>query len=353
MSAYDAGLVLPSRGSRLINIQPSGVSWPVEVHIACTVPHRRSHVSGSSVDQRFTPLEDLPTVFYNSPSGDPGSLALLDAPDENTTYPGSWVFALQEQGVIGRVCTWDRPGYGFSEVMSGADLGNVADGLWDALRGVGESAERGWLLVGEGYGESVYPFSHPVQKLISSLVNRVLASRHPSHVRSLLHLDAQTALTYFADPVVPPISLLAHRLISIYIPALITPLGLTRISSIGSSSSTRILASAYDHTLRLNENILKARLQEVLGSHSHSSASFRALLESGRDYPRDRPAIIVSSQQRMEADEAWAAGQRGLASEVTSEEGLVEWIKVDAGHRVCDGSGRAICEDAVKRLLGV
>lgn len=55
----------------------------------------------------------------------------------------------------------------------------------------------------------------------------------------------------------------------------------------------------------------------------------------------------------MDSLEGWQEGQRGLAEEVTSEEGLVDWIKVPGvGHWVCEGEGRPICEKALRRLVG-
>ena len=54
----------------------------------------------------------------------------------------------------------------------------------------------------------------------------------------------------------------------------------------------------------------------------------------------------------MEKDERWTEGQRGLAEEVTSDEGLVGWEKVPGvGHAVCEGPGRKVCERAVRLLL--
>jgi len=74
----------------------------------------------------------------------------------NATNPGRWLFDMQEKGHVGRVCVWDRPGYGFSEVLSSADLGMVADALYMVLDYQGEvkRAEKGagFMLVGEGYG---------------------------------------------------------------------------------------------------------------------------------------------------------------------------------------------------------
>ncbi|KAK8849618.1 hypothetical protein IAR55_004953 [Kwoniella newhampshirensis] len=329
ISAYDGSLPLPSPQSALVRVQPDSAAWPVNVHIACTPAPSNS---------------SLPTVIYTSPSGVPGSLALFPSPlvpsGIDATNPGRWIFDLQEKDQVGRVCTWDRPGYGFSDVLGGADLGIVADSLWLALKGVNETDKsRGLVMVGEGYG---------------GLVSRVLASRHSLHIHSMLHLEAQTASTYFSDP---PTTTFLSRLISRLPSSLITPLSLSRLPSVllrRSNSLSRILASSHPspNTVRLNEKLQKARLQETIGSLSRSSASFRALLESGRKYPAGKKAIVISSKDRMNKDGVWAEGQRVLAEEVTSEEGLLSWAKVEGvGHFVCEGQGRRVCEDSLKKLL--
>ncbi|OCF43814.1 hypothetical protein I317_02256 [Kwoniella heveanensis CBS 569] len=332
ISAYDGTLPLPSDHSRLLSVRPSSSQWSINLHLACT--------SGNS---------SLPTIVYTSPSGVPGSLALLPSPlapaNEDAENPGRWLFDLQERGEVGRVCTWDRPGYGFSDVLSNADLGGIADALWEGLK-VGNIVSRqnkargkGLMLVGEGYG---------------GLVSRIVASRHPSYVHSLLHLDAQTASTYFDEP---STSVFLSRLTSRLFPSVLTPLSLNRLPSVllrRSTSLSRILASSYPlpSTARLNEKLRKARLQETMGSQSRTSASFRALLESGHAYPASTPAIVISSKKRMDEDEQWAEGQRVLAQEVTAEEGLMSWKQVnEVGHYVCEGHGKKVCEDAVEKLL--
>ncbi|WWC95765.1 hypothetical protein V866_002631 [Kwoniella sp. B9012] len=329
ISAYDGSLPLPSSSSQLVKVQPSSSQWPINIHLACTS-------SNSS----------LPIIVYTSSSGVPGSLALLPSPlppaNEGSENPGRWLFDLQEQGRVGRICTWDRPGYGFSDVLSNADLGGIADSLWEALSNAGvirKSKEEGLIMVGEGYG---------------GLVSRVFASRHPSSIHSFLHLDAQTASTYFHEP---STTQFLSRLSSRLFPSLLTPLSLNRLPSVllrRSTSLSRILASSHPSpsTARLNEKLRKSRLQETIGSQSRTSASFRVLLESGYKYPSTKPAIVISSEKRMREDENWAEGQRVLAEEVTSDDGLVDWIKVDkVDHFVCENDGRQICEDSIVKLL--
>lgn len=49
------------------------------------------------------------------------------------------------------MCVWDRPGYGFSEVLGSAELGSIAESLWLALDKMEETGDL--ALVGEGFGE--------------------------------------------------------------------------------------------------------------------------------------------------------------------------------------------------------
>ncbi len=190
-------------------------------------------------------------------------------------------------------------------------------------------------------------------------MTRVFASRRQSAIHSLLHIEAQTAQTYFNENPrgLSVTSLLLHRIATRLLPSLVTPLSFSRFPSVilrRSTSLSRILASSHPgpSTVPLNENLRKARLQETFGAHSHASSSFRALLESGRSYPAGTPAIVISSSRRLAEDEEWAAGQRGLAEEVTGEDALVSWEKVDGiGHWVCEGEGKSVCESSVKKLL--
>jgi hypothetical protein len=174
----------------------------------------------------------------------------------------------------------------------------------------------------------------------------------------MLHLDAQTAQTYFNEPPNNAITTFLHRLTTRQIPAMLTPLSVRRFPSLllrRSTSLSRILGSTHPSpsTAHLSETMQKARLQESFNSHSHTSTSFRSLLKSGREYPANKPAIVITSQHRIDTVDGWEEGQRGLAEEVTSEEALVDWIKVQGvGHWVCEGEGRRVCEQALKKLIG-
>ena len=155
ISAYDATLPLPSPQSQLVSIRPSTSPWSIKIHIACSDPP-----NSTSLTRPF-PHKRLPTVLYESASGVPGSLATLDYPlppsDEETELPGKWILDMQEEGRVGRVCVWDRPGYGFSDVLGGAELGTIAESLWLALDEVKEHSDL--VVVGEGFGGYVFQVS--------------------------------------------------------------------------------------------------------------------------------------------------------------------------------------------------
>ena len=156
ISGYDRETPLPSKASRLLAVHPSSSTWPFTVHLACTDAPNRNRTHHKSLLAAPRSSANVPTILYESPSGVPGSLALLDVPlppgSEDAENPGRWIFDLQQRGELGRVCVWDRPGYGFSEVMNDADLGGIADALWLALNQAGEIDGRKFMLVGEGYG---------------------------------------------------------------------------------------------------------------------------------------------------------------------------------------------------------
>lgn len=180
-----------------------------------------------------------------------------------------------------------------------------------------------------------------------------------------MHIEAQTAQTYFDEHPrsLSTFRLFLHRITTRLLPSLLTPLGLpSRLPSAlfrRSTSESRVLASVYPKpdTSRLNQRLQKARLQETFASHSHTSHSFRTLLDSERDYPRGAPAVVLSSKRHMEDDQDWAQGQRGLWEEVTGEEGRQsgDWVVLDqdvGGRHVCESpEGSKACNDAVRKVI--
>lgn len=203
---------------------------------------------------------------------------------------------------------------------------------------------------------------------LHSMVTRVFASRHKKHVHSILHIDAQTAQTYFRFP--PGWNLLSlrlHRLWDHLLPSLVSPLGLHRFYSLFTMydpSISRILASKRPppSTAKLSEKMLRSLLAETYQAHTHDGQSYTDLLKAQPPkYPSDTPAIILSSRQQMEKEKSWAEGQRSLAEEITSETGRVDWqiIKGNAPHDLCsptggkDARGRRACSRALVHLFSL
>lgn len=384
LTAYDNALPLPKDESKLVRVHPKGYPWSFNVHLLCTDPPKHGESDGDDdgtatlynfpSDHR-TPRKNhthVPTIIYEAPSGVPGSIAHLKParlpyknnpfpvprPPNNGTvdesqsspYPGSWILSLQASHKVGRVCVWDRPGYGFSDSGS-TELGQVADALQEALEKTGEKGP--FILVGDGYG---------------GLITRVFASRHRKHVHSILHIDAQTAQTYFRFP--PRYNLLTlqvDRFFNHLIPTLLSPLGITRFYSLFAyydSATARILASKRPNpsSTYLSEKMQATLLREMYLSHTHDSPSYKTLLSAQPPkYPADKPAIILSSDEMMQRDKAWAEGQRSLAEEITSEEHRISWeiVKGRTGHDICspyggkDGRGRRYCTRALKTLFAL
>lgn len=365
ISAYDASIPLPSQYSQLVQIQPAGALWPIDIHIACIPPAAGN--STSDIDAASVKSTKPVVVMYEPPSGVPGSLALLTepiAPDgPDAVYPGQWLVRAQREGKLSKhatVCIWDRPGYGFSDVLPGADLGSIGLALTSALKAQGVAAleasiassrkvEPDFILVGEGYG---------------GLLTRVFASAHPSSMAGFVHIEAQTARTYFNENprALSTFSLALHRFTTRLLPSVLSPLGLARIPSVllrRSTSLSRILSPGRrGKTLSLNQNTVKARLQETYNSHSHTSGSWRALLrtqtgDKARRFPRDKPSVVISEKGHMERDEEWKEGQKGLAKQVIGDEGLKGWWVVDnEGKRgVCEGKNGDKCLEAVLEVM--
>ncbi|KAJ9112734.1 hypothetical protein QFC22_006236 [Naganishia vaughanmartiniae] len=394
LSAYDNTTPLLREESKLVSVQPKGYPWSYNVHLLCADPPKKGEAG--EADPTFTmSLGDLdvlsgggdqfppdhkrprkntthfPTILYEAPSGVPGSIAFLPParvrnpnnpfpqpqPPNNGTeinqvspYPGSWIVALQAAHKVHRVCVWDRPGYGFSDTGP-VEFGQVVESLHQALERSGEKGP--FILVGDGYG---------------GLLTRVFAAKYASLVHSVLYVDSQSAQTWFRfPPEYNMLTLRVHRFFTHLLPTLISPLGITRFYSLFTQydpSMSRVLASKRPSpsTAQLSTPLRSRLTAEVYESHTHHSASYTALLKAQPPrYPSDKPAIILSSDEQMQRNKAWAEGQRALAEEITSETGREAWVVVKGGvgHDLCsptggkDGRGRRACSRALIHLFSI
>ncbi|KAL5640244.1 hypothetical protein ACGC1H_007499 [Rhizoctonia solani] len=329
LTAVDSSVLPPFEKSRFHSVQPNPSDWSFKVHLACSGPTSMAPPLGllNTTASGRGKIRNVPTVIYESMRGVPGSLG------------GDWVVNLRETGRVGRVCVWDRPGYGLSDNGPSAEMGHVSDALWQALQHEGE--EGPYVLVGAGYG---------------GLLTRLFASRHPNDVHSLLYIDSETSHTYF-------LTRARHNtFFHTHLPILIAPLGLSRIVSLiknHTPRSARVFANVLQHTEWQNPRLLSTLLQEQYLAHSRQSASFRDLLEVERQYPARRPTIVLSSGDRTSKESTWRDAQRRLWEEIVDEKGRVRWeILEGVGHDVCAktsegavGAGLDACEKAVEDLV--
>ncbi|KAG9100962.1 hypothetical protein FS749_011470 [Ceratobasidium sp. UAMH 11750] len=328
LTAIDSSVLLPFKNSKLHSVQPDN-NWSYRVHLSCSGPTSMApppDVLNATASGRGK-IRDVPTVLYESMRGVPGSLG------------GEWLVNLRETGKVGRVCVWDRPGYGFSDNSASAEMGHVSDALWQALQH--QEEEGPYVLVGAGYG---------------GLLTRLFASRHPETVHSLVYIDAETSHTFF-------LARARHNtFLHTHLPILTAPLGLSRITSLVKNHTPRVervLANALQHTTWQNPRLLSTLLQEQYLAHSRQSPSFRDLLETERQYPSRRPTIVLSSGERVSKDSTWRSAQERLWEEIVDEKGRVRWeILEDVGHDVCAkttegavSAGLEACENAVVDLV--
>ncbi|KAG8736695.1 hypothetical protein FRC10_009040 [Ceratobasidium sp. 414] len=328
LTAVDSSVLLPFKNSKLHSVQSSN-NWSYKVHLSCSGPTSMApppSVFNATASGRGK-IRDVPTVLYESMRGVPGSVG------------GEWLVNLREAGKVGRVCVWDRPGYGFSDNSASAEMGHVSDALWQALRHQGE--EGPYILVGAGYG---------------GLLTRLFASRHPETVHSLVYIDAETSHTFF-------LTRARHNtFFHTHLPILTAPLGLSRMASLVKNHTPRVervLANLLQHTAWQNQRLLSTLLQEQYLAHSRQSASFRDLLETERHYPSHRPTIVLSSGERVSKEPMWRSAQERLWEEVVHEKGRVRWeILEGVGHDVCAketegavSAGLEACENAVVDLV--
>ncbi|KAG8711467.1 hypothetical protein FRC11_002727 [Ceratobasidium sp. 423] len=329
LTAIDSSVLPPFQKSKFHSVQPDPSNWTFKVHLACSGPTSMTpppDLLNATAGGRGK-IRDVPTVLYESMRGVPGSVG------------GDWVVNMREAGRVGRVCVWDRPGYGFSDNGPSAEMGHVSDALWQALQHQGE--EGPYVLVGAGYG---------------GLLTRLFASRHPNDVHSLLYIDSETSHTYF-------LTRAQHNtFFHTHLPILIAPLGLSRIVSLiknHTPRNARVFANVLQHTEWQNPRLLSTLLQEQYLAHSRQSASFRDLLEAERQYPSRRPTIVLSSGECTSKESAWRNAQKRLWEEIVDEKGRVRWeILEGVGHDVCAktpegavGTGLEACEKAVEDLV--
>jgi len=246
---------------------------------------------------------------------------------ERAVANGMWDWAHENyvNGTIGRLCYWDRPGYGFSDVApSPLSAGMAADALSEALANAGEDGP--WVLVSHGIG---------------SIYSRIFASRHGNSIKGLMFIDPlhEDYLPEIGSP---------RRGFFLWIRGVVSPLGLEVLFNAifkGRSRQDRI----YGGSSYLNPRLIKAKLQESLAAKSFTKteiATSRAILS------RDIPLIVVSSGENVKRSMDWDHKQKEL-TKVTDN--LLYWDIVNkAPHKVWETvNGWEILSKRIGKLVDV
>lgn len=204
-----------------------------------------------------------------------------------------------DNGSITRYCYADRPGWGWSDAApSPLSASFATDVLGEALAAAGEQGP--WVLLGAGTG---------------GIYQRVFSSRHGADVRGMVLVDALHE-EYLGDLGAP------GRGFLLWVRGFLSPLGLDRIPGAvfgGRSRQDRV----YGRAERQGSRNVFARLQEALVAGSFTRRDVQA---ARAIQLRDTPLVVVSSGQRVKADERWARGQRDL-THLTDK--LKHWDIVD------------------------
>ncbi|EWC45538.1 hypothetical protein DRE_05396 [Drechslerella stenobrocha 248] len=216
-----------------------------------------------------------------------------------------WAHDAYVRGSIGRLCYWDRPGYGFSDVApSPLSAGMAADALSEALAKAGETGP--FILVSHGIG---------------SIYSRIFSSRHGTAVKGMLLIDP------LHEAYLPEIAS-SGRGLFMWFRGVVSPLGLEVLFTAvfrHRSREDRI----YGRSSYLNPRLIKAKLQESLAANTFS----RAEIATAREIQaRNVPLVVVSSGLEVKQNTEWEQRQKDM-TRVTDR--LVHWDVVDgAPHKV-------------------
>lgn len=293
LRAYDQSLKTPGQ-----KIYVDSASY--QVHLYCTPKHTNEK-------------RESVTVFLEGGERAVGN-GMLDWAHENYV-----------NGTIGRLCYWDRPGYGFSDVgPTPLSAGMAADALSEALADAGEKGP--WILVSHGIG---------------SIYSRIFASRHGHSIKGMMLIDPLHE-DYLPDIGSP------GRGFFMWFRGVISPLGLEVLFDAifkGRSREARI----YGSSSYLNPKLIKAKLQESLAAKSYTK---REVATSRTILSRNIPLIVVSSGENVKKSAKWDEKQKD-STELTDN--LLYWDIVNkAPHKVWETEqGWEILSKRIGKLVDV
>ncbi|CCG83784.1 protein of unknown function [Taphrina deformans PYCC 5710] len=215
---------------------------------------------------------------------------------ENTVEYGMvpWAKEAQLQYKLGRVCYWDRPGYGWSDnAPSPVTAGAVADALSEAL--IEAEIDGPFVLASHGIG---------------GIYSRVFASRHPSEVKGLLLVDTlhEDLLGRVGN---------AKNAFFLVLRGFVSPLGIDRLVLWifgGRSREDR----TYGRSAYRGGRWTKARLQESLAV----ALTRNEMLAARAILPKDVPVTVLAAGKDVKRSKVWEEKQIDL-SHITDEGKLI------------------------------
>jgi pimeloyl-ACP methyl ester carboxylesterase len=237
----------------------------------------------------------------------------------------SWILEMHELNEVGRVCYWDRPGFGLSDNSpSPMSAGSVADAFSEAL-----IAE-----VPDFENESLVLVSHG----IGGIYSRVFAGRHTTQLKALLLVD-----TLHEDLLYEQSSAWSGFLY--WLRGMISPLGIQKL--VGwifnhEGPKSRIFGDAQVYSGQWS----KAKLQEQISARGLTKGDITA---SNALLPSKLPVAVASSAKSIRRNRRWSEKQRAL-TKLTSNN--IEWRIIDGPHELWRSpSGRAELKDLLKVIF--
>ncbi|ODV92389.1 hypothetical protein CANCADRAFT_56062 [Tortispora caseinolytica NRRL Y-17796] len=288
------------------SLKPEGDIVPVEdglfnVHIWC-----RGNISDST---------KKPVLF-------------LESSHVSSEKFSGWADELINDGSIPGYCSWDRPGYAFSEsAPSPFSAGRAADALIEALSQAG-LGDKQLVIATAGIG-SIYSY--------------IFASRRPHSVSGILYVDGVSPDLFLREVGS------GVRGLKLFWDAEVAELGIGSLFGWifgGRTRQDRVYGRSFYHGRGSTAGkFQKALIQEQSAAKLLTMPELRSAKQL---VPLTIPVSVISSEQRLSKDSKWSKGQKELADTGS----LVSFTSVDAPHHIWESSkGRATIQQLIMELL--
>lgn len=197
-----------------------------------------------------------------------------------------WATDAIDQYHLGRVCYWDRPGFGWSDnAPSPTSTGVVADALSEAL--IEAEIDGPFVLAAHGIG---------------GLYTRVFAARHALDVKGILLIDT------LHESLLAPVVGAPRNSFALLLRGFLSPLGVDRLVLWIFGSRTRE-DRTYGRTAYRGGRWTKTRLQESLST----GMSYNEVLAARAILPASVPITVVAAGKETKRSKEWEEKQLDLS----------------------------------------